>query len=197
MSGAPTSEAEGPAPLALLEAGWTPEELAWEQAQERAANAALSGRREEAADGWAEALRLARAHFSSDDPRLATSLTNQAAGLSLRGQEAGTEGLLREALQIWDASGAWLAALRPERRARSSTFHLRLSTKNPGQWDRFSRERYAALAAEGRAATKAWIDGAASRGGAYERWLEEKPEAFTDSRKLMAAALLVAADRLG
>lgn len=197
MSGAPTSADDRPDPLALLEAGWTPEELAWERAQERAAEAARSGRREEAADGWAEALRLARSHFSSDDPRLATSLTNQAAGLSLRGREAGTEGLLREALQIWDASSAWVAALRPERRARSSTFHLRLSTKNPGQWDRFSRERYAALAAAGRAATKAWIDGAAPRGGAYERWLEEKPEAFTDSRKLMAAALLVAADRLG
>lgn len=192
MSGAPTSGDEGPDPLALLGAGWTPEELAWEQAQERAADAAEAGCHEAAVDAWAEALRLARANFATGDPRLAASLTNQSAGLIFKGEDQAATSLLREALLVWDGSGPWVEALRPERRARSSTFHLRLASKNPGQWDRFSRERYAALAAEGRAATKAWAEGIPPQGGAYDRWRAEKPESFTDARKLMAAALLVA-----
>lgn len=194
MSGAPTSADEALDPLALLEAGWTPEELAWERAQERAAEAAQARQHEDAAAGWAEALRLARAQFGAEDPRLATSLTNQAAGLILKGGDRAAQALLREALLVWDASGPWVEALRPQRRARSSTFHLRLASKNPGQWDRFSRERYAALAAEGRAASKAWAEGVSPQGGAYERWQAEKPEGFTDARKLMAATLLIAAN---
>ncbi len=194
MSDAPTSAGEAPDPLALLEAGWTPEELAWERVQEEAAEAARAGQIEAARAAWAVGLRLARSHFATRDPRLAASLTNHAAGLLAAGEGAAAGPLLREALLVWDASRTWVEALRPERRARSSTFHLRLAAKNPGQWDRFSRERYAALAAEGRAATKAWAEGAAPRAGGFERWRAEKPAGFTDARKLMAAVLLVAGD---
>ena len=192
MSSAPTSVAEGNEALALLAAGWQEAELTWERLQERAAEAAQSGDRETAVRLWAEALALARETFEAGDPRLATSLTNQGAALVLQGEPGRANPLFREALLVWDASGPWVAALAPERRARSSTFHLRLAGKNPGQWDPISRERYAALAAEGRAATQAWTSGRPAGEPRLTRWRQERPAGFSDARKLLAAALLIA-----
>jgi hypothetical protein len=175
-------------PLALAAAGWREEELQWERLQEQAAAASD----EEAARLWAEALRLARAHFAANDPRLAASLANQAVALRNRGRESLALELLDEALRVWDAAPAWIEAMRPERRARSSTFHLRLESKHKGGYERFSRERYQALAEDGRDATLALKHGEAGAGDRLARWHKHKPEGFTDGRKLMAAALLIA-----
>ncbi len=94
---------------------------------------------------------------------------------------------------VWDSSGPWVDALAPERRARSSTFHLRLESKHPGGYAHHSRERYQALAAEGRAALLALRVGREGGDEWLARWHKERPEAYTDARKLMAAVLLIAA----
>ncbi len=101
--------------------------------------------------------------------------------------------LFEEALLAWDASGPWVAALAPERRARSSTFHLRLESKHPGGYAHHSRERYQTLAAEGRAALLALRDGREGEDDRLARWYKERPQGYTDGRKLMAAVLLIAA----
>ncbi len=193
MSSAPTSGDEGapPDPRPLQAAGWRREELLWEELQEAAAGHHAAGETAKAAAAWAEALRLARATFEAPDPRLATSLTNHAFGLGGPAASETARSLLDEALLIWDASAPWVAALEPERRAKSSLFHLRLESRHPGGYDRFSRERYRALQAEGRAASLARRRGAAPADGSLERWRAERPAGYNDLRKLMAAALLI------
>ncbi len=195
MSGAPTSAVEAHELEALIRAGWAEAELAWERCQEAAGDLNAGGNVEGAAALWAEGLRLARASFAGDDPRLAASLANQAYASRRAGREAGARALFEEALLAWDASGPWLAALAPERRARSSTFHLRLEAKHPGGYAQHSRERTQALAAEGRAALLALRDEKPPPFDGPARWAKERPEGYTDARKIMAAVLLVASHR--
>ncbi len=192
MSGAPTSAVDPRVLEALIRAGWAEAELAWETRQAEAAGHDASGRHDEAAALWAEGLRLARATFAGNDPRLAASLANQAQGARRAGNDAAASALFEEALLIWDASAPWVAALAPERRARSSTFHLRLEAKHPGGYAHHSRERHEALAAEGRAALLALREGAPPPFDGYARWNRERPEGYTDGRKLMAAVCLMA-----
>ncbi len=191
MSDAPTS---APDLKALIFAGWREEELAWERLQERGLAHAAAGEAGQAAACWAEALRLARAQFAPNDPRLAASLGNHAVALRRAGDGVPARGLLEEALLVWDSAEPWVAALEPERRARSSTFHLRLQSKHPGGYDHFSKARYAALVEEGRAVTRALAAGGGSDAAEARlaRWRKEKPEGFTDARKLIAAARLIA-----
>ena len=59
--------------------------------------------------------------------------------------------MLDEALTLWEAGAEWVESLKPVVRARSSMFHLRLQATHPGVYDRFPRERFRALAKEGRA----------------------------------------------
>ncbi len=188
MSDAPTS---APDLKALIFAGWREEELAWERLQERGLEHEAAGEAAPAADCWAEALRLARTIFAANDPRLAASLANHAVALGRAGDAGTARKLFDEALLVWGSCEPWVAALKPERRARSSTFHLRLQSKHPGGYDHFSKARYAALVEEGRAATEAPGDGGDPE-ARLARWRKEKPEGFTDARKLMAAARLIA-----
>jgi len=193
MSGAPTSAVDPRVLEALIRAGWAEAELAWETRQAEAAGHDASGRHDEAAALWAEGLRLARETFAGNDPRLAASLANQAQALRRAGRDQAARALFDEAVLVWDASGPWVAALAPERRARSSTFHLRLESKHPGGYTHHSRERYETLAAEGRAALTALRDGREGGDDRLARWHKERPEGYTDGRTLMAAAFLIAA----
>jgi hypothetical protein len=199
MSGAPTSGPERPDTLALLGAGWSEAELDWERRQEEAAERGHAGARDEAAALWAEGLQLARRNFPRNDPRLATSLANHALALNRAGKAETARRLLDEALLVWDSGKSWLDALAPERRARSSLFHLRLEAKHPGGYEYFSRERYQTLFEEGRAAIQALSDGCGAPDApdapddSLARWRKDRPEGFTDARKLLAAVLLIAA----
>ena len=195
MSGAPTWAVDPRVLEALVRAGWREAELAWEARQAEAAEYDASGRRDQAAALWAEGLRLARATFAGNDPRLAVSLANQAQALRRAGRVEAARALFEEALLAWDASGPWVAALAPERRARSSTFHLRLEAKHPGGYAHHSRERNQALATEGRAALLALRDQQPPPFDGPARWAKERPEGYTDARKIMAAVLLVASHR--
>jgi len=180
-------------PAHLERAGWSNAELIWEQIQEAAAECDVAGAADEAAELWRGALEVAREHLTPQDPRLATSLTNHAVALRRAGHTDAAQALFREALAVWDAAADWIAALRPERTARSSTFHFRLEGKYPGAYERAARARHAALAAEGRAAALACSRGENRGGEGLRRWQREGRRAgFTGTRKLMAAALLVA-----
>jgi hypothetical protein len=201
MSDAPTSGGDRPAAPppdaeALARAGWSEEELTWELVQETAAEALMADDWKQAVSLWAFGLDLARTTFDASDPRLATSLANQAAALRRAGEDAAADALFDEALAVWACSGPWVLALAPERRARSSTFHLRLETRHPGGYDQHARARHTALAEEGRAAAQALKDGGQSSRGALARWRKERPAGYVDARKLLAAVLLLA-DREG
>ena len=191
MSAKPTSAAKPFDPSAAAAAGWSDEEIRWETLAEQAAAHAVAGRLDEAMPLWAEALYLARMSFAANDPRLATSIANHAHALRLGGDAALASKLFREALAVWDASQPWIAGLRIERRARSSLYHLRMEAKHWKTYEAMARKRLAAFAAEGRAAIAALAEDRPAGSRGLARWWPEKPSAFTDGRKLLAAALLV------
>lgn len=190
MSDGPTSAVEPPDAAALARAGWREAELVWEHVQVAAAEALASGNAEEAAEFWRTGLALARETFAADDPRLAASLANHAAGQRHAGDEAQAVQLIDEALAVWDRTGPWIAALEPERRARSSLFHLRLEAKHKGAYEHHSEARYTKLAEEGRARTLALKEPTTEPAVDLDRWHRDRPAGYTDARKLLGAVLL-------
>ena len=201
MSDEPISAPEPVDPALLERAGWSNAELIWEQIQETAAECRAAGDHEEAEQLWQGALEVAREYFAADDPRLATSLVNSALSYRRAGDEAQAQILLAEAALVWKAAGAWIARLKPEVRARSSTFHLRMQRRHPGGYDHFARRRYAALAADGLSMIQAQQSAAVSAEqgrtmNAAQRlagWRREKPAEFNDARKLLGAVWLMSA----
>ena len=184
-----------PDPSALERAGWTNAEVIWEQIQEAGAECERGGDPAEAGELWRGALDLAREHLPPGDLRVATSVANLGVAERRGGDTASAKRLLDEALALWDAGQGWVASLEPVARARSSTFHLRLESKHRGAYDRFPRERYRVLAREGRAVLVARRDGRPDESDRLERWRRERPRAFNDWRRLLAAVLLINSDR--
>ena len=180
------------APISAGEVAWTLADADWERLQVAAAEAFAAHDLAGAADSWAAALRIGRAHFEADDPRLATSLANRALALWLSG-EATADRLFTEAIAIWDAAPAWLARQRFAPRARSSTFHLRLQAKHAGAYDGNVRRRAQTLLSAAQTATAALAAGAAGRApdrAAFQAFRSAPPDAM---RKVLAAAQLLAA----
>lgn len=199
MSGAPTSADDGLPPdlddyaemdpRALALAGWSEEELYWEELS-AAALAAMT--RESPAEHWREAARVAAEIFAPGDARRATSLAN----LALVAEPAERPALLAEAAALWQASEAWVRGLRLERRARSAIYHLRLLRRYPGGYDHWSRDRYLALHAEGGRLLAARAAGQFAAPAPYRAWRDARPPGFTDGRRLHDAVRLIAPDRL-
>ncbi len=201
MSSGPTSapesaasriEALSPRTLAALaRAGWRPSDLVWEELSEAGLLAEREGRAQAAAC-WAEALRLARESFSADDPRLAGSLTNRAVTLARAGDGAAARRLFDEAVQVWSAARSWLLGMALDNPARSSIFHLRMQLRHAEVYDRRERETWLARLEAARAVTRAHAAGEAVDFDGLSIWRREKPEGYTEPRKLLAATTLLA-----
>ena len=181
--------------LRVLErAGWTNAEVIWEQIQETAAERERAGDYADASQLRHGGLELAREHLPFGDLRVATSVANVAVAARRAGSVAVAERRFDEALMLWDAGEQWIESLDPVSLARSSTFHLRLQVRHRGGYDRFPRERYRRLAAEGRAVLAARRDGIPDESERLARWRRERPGGFDDWRRLLGAVLLIAAD---
>lgn len=176
----------------LMAAGWQPADLAWEAAMEAGLAAWEDRDVARAGTRWGEALGLAREHFADNDPRLAASLANWALVLIERDRAASGAALMVEAGQVLGRAEGWLQGLRPERRARSALYHLRLQRRYPGGYDGFSRKRYLALLEEARARLATLRRDGSSACARLAVWRQRRPEGFDDARKLTAAALLLA-----
>ena len=176
-------------------AAWHAEDTEWEIKQESAAACCAANDRDGAARLWGEALFLAREHFEPHDARLATSVANHAVGLCWSGRGAAAGVLFDEAMSIWEASGAWVERLKPEQRARSSLYHLRMEGRHRPTYDKLARDRLVAAWEDGRKALAALARGEATGHVPVERWRREKPPTLSDPRKLIAAVCLIAPDR--
>ena len=179
------------APISAGEVAWTEADADWERLQVAAAEALAANDPVGAADSWAAALRVARANFEPDDPRLATSLVNQALALRLRGEPV-ADRLFADALATWDQAPAWLARQRFMPRARSSIFHLRLEAKHGGAYDANLRRRAEALLHAARAATAALAAGAPGQApdrAVFQAFRSAPRDAM---REVLAAAHLMA-----
>jgi hypothetical protein len=174
---------------AAVETGFSAADLAWESCQERAALAFRSGDVATAARLWEQGLAIARKHFGRGDPRLASSLTNQALVMRRRRHDYQAQQLFDEAFVVWEASWRWIYLMTPGDRAepRRSAQSDRL-----GVYDPAARAHLTALAERGCAAT-AWLERHDQLpADSLDEWLEIKPRRLSDLRKLLAAVLLIA-----
>ncbi len=180
----------------LIVAGWARHDLDWEDAA--AAHCVALARGSEAeAEALAHSgacLLLARESLAADDPRLATSLANHAASLARRGDRAAA-GLWREARDASPRCKSWIATMSAPRVARSSLFHMRMEQRHRATYEERWRLKWRDMAEEARARLQAAdpagpIDPAAA-GAALARWHRECPAMLNDTRKLMAATLLL------
>ena len=159
----------------LLQAGWSEADLDWE-------TGGRSGRRRlprAATLLWQRTTRArpfaSRARASSRSiPRLGTALANFGLCLDDSGGKDGGTRLFRDALDVWRASGPWIARMDAPRMARSSLFHMRMELRH--------RETYRArwqitLAGDGRRG-----EGAARNSQVLARrsWPEARPRPWRD-----------------
>jgi hypothetical protein len=181
-------------PAELIKAGWRDSDLAWECAARATVQGIAEGKPDEAAEAAALSLRIARESFAGDDPRLGTSLANHAACLGPAGKEATARTLLTEARSVWANCDSWIGKMTAPRSARSSMFHMRMEQLHREtyearwreKWNEWASDARARLAAAGSLDATAAID-------ALGRWRRECPAMLNDTRKLMAAAMLLAA----
>jgi hypothetical protein len=181
----------------LIAAGWREADLDWERHTLEALADLGEGREQEALDGIRKALYVARTHFAKGDPRLAASLTNQAAALAAADPPAATGVIVKAALEAWgDCEGA-IAGMNPPRRARSSLFHLRMEQRHretySERWRDESQQRLADVRAGFAEAEALMLVGRAEARERIALWQRERPPALDDSRKLLAAVILLAA----
>jgi len=162
-------------------------DLAWERAQEQAAIAWRAGDPITPTRLWAAALDIAEKRFGRGDPRLASSLTNNALVMRRRRQDYQAKRMFKEALEAWDESWRWVHLMTPTRApgAAGGSDHLDVYGHAARAW-------FNALAQKGRAATEALerFDRLPLTG--LDEWFEIKPRRMSDARRLLGAVLLIA-----
>jgi len=181
----------------LVNAGWSESDLAWETAAESTADAAVQNDYLRAKEEAGQALQLARANFEPIDPRLGTSLANYGVCLSLAADDQAKASLFAKALEAWKGSGPWIARMDAPRVARSSMFHLRMEARHRDTYRGLWQQRWREIAAETVKRLEALnapdAAVAAPAGDTLIVWRRERPAMLNDTRKLMAAALLLLA----
>ena len=198
MSAEPTSASESLRNedhelAAALAAGWRRCDLEWERLQVAGNLALMDSDETEAAQVFFRAYRLAFLRFSRKDPRYATSLANAALAARLLGREERARRRYGKALKLWAGVPAQIRDLQIKPRARSSLFHLRMEARHWETYRANMEARLATFVQESSECLTAIADDRSPPHRLYARWRGEQPSVFDDSRKLLAAALLIAA----
>lgn len=158
----------------------------WERCQEQALQAFRRGDIASARTNWAKALEIAGRHFERGDPRIATSLNNQAFALLRQKSIHQANAHFERAMIAWEESWCWIPWMAP-------------STK-PGEdeaapYDRETQEAFYNLIRQGKEITEVlWRE---NRLSAVEGddWQTVKPKSMTDIRRLFSAVFLMPTDR--
>jgi hypothetical protein len=133
----------------LIVAGWARHDLDWEDAAAAHCAALARGSEDEALAHSGACLLRARESLAADDPRLATSLANHAAGLARRGDQGRGRPLARgqgrlAAQQVVDLS------MSAPRVARSSLFHMRMEQRHRDTYEERWRLKWRDMAEKAR-----------------------------------------------
>lgn len=189
------SEPEDTQMRAALAAGWRRFDLRWERLQEKGNEAYLTGDIKDAARAWRRAAWIARFTFPSNDPRRVPTLANLALIDRAQGREARARRRYRAAAKQWGQVDGFIETMTIARRARSSLFHLRMEALH---WDTYTdnaRTRFRIFAEETTQALAALEQDKPVECRLFERWRGEKPSVFDDTRKFLAAALIIGGGR--
>jgi hypothetical protein len=180
----------------LVAAGWRPEDLAWEKAAETAMERLSAGDEEEARLQTASGVRIATANFAADDPRLGCSLANNGAVLIASGRGELSGRTIADAIGVWRRCDGWVAGMTAPRVARSSLFHMRMEQRHRPTYEARWRVKWAELVEEARGRIagpdEMALISATEAAERLVRWRRERPAMLNDTRKLMAAVLLLA-----
>ena len=175
-----------------LAAGWRRADLWWERLQEDAHQALAAGWPARTRRSFHTAHWLARLAFPIQDPRLATGIANIAFLARLAGQEARADRLYAEARSLWTIAPSHLETIHIRPRARSSLFHLRMEVKHWQTYQANMKARLGEFVREADEALEALSRSTPPPHRLYTRWRGEKSAVFDDTRKLLAACLLIA-----
>jgi hypothetical protein len=183
----------------LVAAGWRESDLEWERAAESAVEHLAHGDVGGAADQIARSLRIANEDFSRDDPRLGASLANHGAALNATGEAHLSGRTIADALRTWREADSFIAKMTAPRVARSSLFHMRMEQRHRATYEERWRIKWAELAADARAQIggdgQLTLIGTQEAAERLQRWQRERPAMLNDTRKLMAAVILLACRR--
>ena len=177
---------------AALTAGWRRRDIYWERLQEEA-NVRVVERPEETPAlpillGWVISFLL----FSADDPRRITSSANLGFLAGRLGANRLSGKIYARAEQHWvERATHYLINMQIKPRARSSLFHMRMEHKHRDAYHRHLKTRQLRFIEETAACLKSLSNGQRPGFELYRRWKGEKLPVFDESRKLMAACLLV------
>ncbi len=193
MSARPISvfDRNDPEIRAALAAGWARRDLWWERLQEQANEALQEGQEKLAVRLFMRAHWISYFGFARGDPRQATGLANAAFAARLSGSQGRAERNYKAAVKIWSRAPAGLQTLTIQPRAKSSLFHLRMELKH---WDTYrdnTKTRLARFIEETGECLEALSADAPPPHRLFSRWRGEKPAVFDDTRKILAACLLV------
>lgn len=181
----------------LIAGGWSDADLEWERLSLQALSDLGEGREQDAFAAIREALYLARTYFAPGDPRLAASLTSQAAALAAADPSAAVDVVVGAAKQAWQDCEDALEKMSPPQRARSSLFHLRMEYRHRAtyaeRWREENRRQLSELrTCLARVETPVVIERAEAR-ERIAHWTRERPTNLDDGGRLLAAFVLLAA----
>lgn len=167
-----------------LNAGWRRSDLLWEALMEK--GCAAYGERDAAGArrAFGRACWVARLFVRSDLRRAASQ-----AALGLSGNSS--QKISRARAHFTTHVEAAIGAMQIAPRARSSLFHLRMEARHRDTYHANLRLRLSKIAAETASSLAAMERGRAPGHRLYSRWLGERPTVYDDTRKVLAACLLI------
>ena len=177
-----------------LFAGWSRWDLVWERLQEKANRAIGRNQLFGASLRFAVASALAALAFSKTDPRAATSQANFAFAAKYFGAAEFASRRYREARNRWSGAAESLNEMNIMPRARSSVFHMRMEVKHRRAYRANMENRLGKFIGETGECLDCLIEGRSVPHRLFSRWRGEKPPLFDDTRKILGACLLLAAN---
>lgn len=177
--------------LVARQAGWKRSDLVWERLMESANQNWVSGHHGKAARQFWQADFLAHLVFAPTDLRLATTSANRAIIAQNKGREDQAMQLQKKALHIWQGAAQTIADMQVAPRSRSSLFHLRMEALHRDTFHDNMRVRFERFASETEETFLSLTDEADPKHRHFSRWKGERPSVYDDTRKILAACLLI------
>jgi hypothetical protein len=177
---------------AARKAGWSRGDRAWEQLQEQGNTQLRAGDIAAAQKLWRQAWWVALWRFSWRDMRWATTLANLALADRLAGRGDRARRRYARARRIWAGADGFIATMRVAPRPRSALFPMQMAGRHWDTYTQNARIRMTVFTRATATALAALEQGQPVACQLYSRWKAEKPAVFDDTRRLLAAALLIA-----
>jgi len=175
---------------AARRSGWSWGDILWESTMVSALEAHQNNRPARSRRLFHRANIIAKIWFAPTDIRRATVLVNFAK-LNSMTSGRGKNKLQMKALKIWQHAPEQIKLMQIAPRTRSSLFHLRMEALHRDTFHDNFRRRFVNFAREFQETCTHLGEVNGPKHRHFSRWKGEKPTVFDDTRKILAACLLV------